>query len=25
VRVSNREILRMRGLVAVGTPIQIVP
>jgi lipoprotein-anchoring transpeptidase ErfK/SrfK len=25
VRVSNRDILRMRGLVAVGTPIQIVP
>jgi lipoprotein-anchoring transpeptidase ErfK/SrfK len=24
VRVSNRDILRMRGLVSVGTPIQIV-
>jgi len=25
VRVSNRDILRMRALIAVGTPIQIAP
>ena len=25
VRVSNRDILRMRALVGVGTPIRIVP